>query len=59
MTSIIIGLGNFFEFTFKILSGGYFLNWILLAVGIFILAYWCKRIIDFGQEDKKYDGDRL
>ncbi|MDR2122550.1 MAG: hypothetical protein LBP34_05430 [Flavobacteriaceae bacterium] len=60
MTELILGIGKFFTWSYKIFPLiGDFVDWLYVAVlGIFLI-YWCKRITDFGQKDKEYDGDRL
>lgn len=60
MTEIIIGIGKFFTWTFKLLPIiGVFIDWVFVLAIVLFLLYWCKRIIGFSQNDKNYDGDHL
>lgn len=60
MTEIIIGIGKFFTWTFKLLPIiGTYIDWIFASTIFLFLLYWSKRIFKFGQNDKKYDGDHL
>ncbi|WP_128330602.1 hypothetical protein [Apibacter sp. HY039] len=60
MTELIIGIGKFFTWSFKILPIiGHYVDWLYVAIISLFLLYWCKRIVGFGQKDKGYDGDHL
>ncbi len=60
MTDFIIGIGNLFTWSYKILPIiGHYVDWIYVAIGFLAFLYWCKRIVNFGQKDKGYDGDRM
>ncbi|TWP24376.1 hypothetical protein ETU08_05750 [Apibacter muscae] len=60
MTDLIIGIGKLFTWSFKILPIiGHFADWIFVVILCLVLLYWMKRIVDFGQKDKEYDGDRI
>lgn len=60
MTKLWIAIGDLFTWSFKILPViGHFVDWIFVAILALVLLFWMKRIVGFGQEDKKYDGDHL
>ncbi len=53
-------LGDLFQFLFtpyKIPYLGFFINWLLVAVGSVLLVFWCARLFSFGSEkDEPYTG---
>ena len=53
-TEIFFGIGNFFQWTFGILPHiGIVMGWILSAIILGFLIWWCIRIVGFGKNDKR------
>ncbi|MCX8080570.1 MAG: hypothetical protein N3F09_04955 [Bacteroidia bacterium] len=53
-TDIFLGIGEFFEWTFKIIKAlGHFPNVLISITIIGLMAYWSKKIIDFKKESQR------
>ena len=60
MTDLIIGIGKLFTFSYKIFPRvGHAVDWVLFIAACIGFLYWCSRIIRFGKNDKRYDGDHF
>ncbi|QAR31715.1 hypothetical protein EQP59_10380 [Ornithobacterium rhinotracheale] len=53
-TEIFFGIGDFFQWTFNALPPiGVFMGWLLSAVILGLLIWWCIQIVGFGKDDKR------
>jgi hypothetical protein len=53
-TDIFVGLGDLFQWFFKIMKPlGHLPNVLFSLAIIFLLAYWSKKIIDFKNESRR------
>jgi hypothetical protein len=53
-TDIFVGLGDLFQWFFKIMRPlGHLPNVLISLAIIFLLAYWSKKIIDFKNESRR------
>lgn len=59
ITDFFFGLSNFFKWTFETLLVpiGTAFDWILFIVGMVMMGWWLKKLLEFGDDNEKdYEG---
>ena len=54
LKEIFFGLGDFFTWSFQVLPPiGILMNWILVAILVGLLTFWCLQIVKYGTTSDK------